>query len=94
MRNSRFLIHLTIMTSFFLLVASFNVLAASVTRMTTDELKTHLGEANYLVLDVRTGSDWSGSTEKVAGAERADPKNVNQWIDNYDREKTIVLYCS
>jgi len=31
---------------------------------------------------------------KISGAERVDPGTVAQWVDNYDREKTIVLYCA
>lgn len=94
MCNSRRLISLLIMSCLFLLVASFSVMAASVPRMTTDELKAHLGDTDYIVLDVRAGRDWNGSSEKVLGAERVDPGNVDQWANNYDREKTLVLYCA
>jgi len=94
MHNKRFLISLTIMTSLFLFAASFAAMAASVPRMTVDELKAHLGEADYLVLDARSGGDWAGSTVKIAGAERVEPRAVDQWVDNYDKEKTIVLYCA
>jgi rhodanese-related sulfurtransferase len=94
MHNKRFLIRLTIMTSIFLFAASVAAMADSVPRMTADELKMHLGEADYQVLDVRTGGDWAGSTVKIAGAERVEPRTVDQWVDNYDKEKTIVLYCA
>ena len=94
MHNKRFLIRLTIMTSMFLFASSFAARAASVPRMTADELKMHLGDAGYQVLDVRAGGDWAGSTVKIAGAERVEPRAVGQWVDNYDKEKTIVLYCA
>ena len=94
MSKNRFFIYLTVMASVLLLLTSVTALAASVPRMTTDELKSHLGAADYLVLDVRSGSDWSGSTEKVSGAERVEPRDVNGWADNYDKGKTIVLYCA
>jgi len=94
MRNSRRLISLLMMCSLILLVTSLAALAASVPRMTTDELKAHLGDSDYVVLDARHGTDWSGATEKISGAERVEPGNVEQWASNYDREKTIVLYCS
>ena len=94
MYSKRFLIRLTIMTSFFLFIASFAAMAASVPRMTVDELKGHLGETDYQVLDVRSGADWANSEVKVSGAERVDPRSVDQWADNYDREKTVVLYCA
>ena len=94
MYNKRFLIYLTIMTSILLFAASFAAMAASVPRMTADELKMHLGEADYQVLDVRAGGDWANSNVKIAGAERVEPRAVGQWVDNYDKEKTIVLYCA
>ena len=94
MYKKRLLISLTIMTSMFLFAASFAAMAAPVPRMTVDELKEHLGEADYQVLDARSGSDWANSAVKIAGAERVEPRAVDQWADNYDREKTIVLYCA
>lgn len=94
MHNKRFLIYLTIMTGIFLFAASVVAMAASVPRMTADELKMHLGEADYQVLDVRAGGDWANSNVKIAGAKRVEPRAVGQWVDNYDKEKTIVLYCA
>lgn len=94
MHNKRLMIRLVIMTSLFMFVASFAAMAASVPRMTTDELKTHLGDTDYRVLDVRSDRDWTSSNVKIAGAERVDPGDVDQWVNNYDKEQTIVLYCS
>ena len=94
MHNKRFLIYLTLMTSVFLFAASVGAMAASVPRMTVGELNMHLGEADYQVLDVRAGGDWANSNVKIAGAERVEPRSVGQWVDNYDKEKTIVLYCA
>jgi rhodanese-related sulfurtransferase len=94
MHNKRFLIRLTIMTSIFLFAASFAAMAASAPRMTADELKMHLGDADYQILDVRAGGDWANSNVKITGAERVEPRAVGQWVDNYDKEKTIVLYCA
>jgi len=94
MRKKRFLIYLTMMTGVFLFAASVAALAASVPRMTTDELKMHLGDTDYTILDVRAGRDWTGSTVKISGAERVEPAAVDLWADNYDKEKTFVLYCT
>ncbi len=94
MRNKRFMIYLTIMTGVFLFSASVSVFAASVPRMSVDELKMHLGEADYTILDVRSGRDWTSAAVKISGAERVEPGAVDQWIGNYDKEKTIVLYCT
>ena len=83
MRKKHFVVHLTIMTTVFLFVASFAAMAASVPRITTDELKSHIGEEGYIVLDVRASRDWNESTEKIYGAERVAAGSVNQWADNY-----------
>ena len=94
MSNRPFTIHLILMTIFLLLVSSFSTLAAPVPRMASDELKPHIGTDDYLILDVRANRDWSGSTEKILGAERVDPGSVDQWAGNYAKERTIVLYCA
>jgi len=94
MHNKRFFIYLTLMTSVFLFASCCAAMADSVPRMTVDELNEHLGKADYLVLDARSGGDWANSNVKVSGAERVDPRSVDQWVDNYDREKTVVLYCA
>ena len=85
---------ITIATAVLVLVMSFAASAESVPRMSTDELKTHFGEDGPLILDVRSNRDWAGSNDKIVGAERVDPGNVNQWADNYAKEKPIVLYCA
>ena len=94
MRKRRFMVQLTLMTAILLLAASLSALAATVPRMSTDELKSHLGEEGYLVLDVRANRDWANSQDIIAGAERVAPGSVNQWADNYDKNQTLVLYCA
>ncbi|PLY11593.1 MAG: hypothetical protein C0624_01825 [Desulfuromonas sp.] len=69
-------------------------LAASVPRMTTDELKDRLGEENLVVLDVRTPADFDRATQKIVGAERVDPTDAVNWATNYAKDQTLVLYCS
>lgn len=87
-------LYVTIATAVFVLVMSFAASADSVPRMSTDELKAHLGEDGPLILDVRANRDWTGSNDKIVGAVRVEPGSVNQWVDNYAKEKPIVLYCA
>ena len=68
--------------------------ADSVPRMSTDELKSRLGDADLAVLDVRTDWDWNQSAEKIAGATRVNPAAVEEWAGSYPKERTLVLYCS
>ena len=80
-------------------------ISADVGIMDKDELKSMLGTDNLVVLDVRepsetaggkirAGRDWSSSEYKIQGAIRADPGKVSSWAGNYDKGKTVVLYCA
>ena len=82
--------------SVLMLLASvvFALAASDVPRMSTDELKSRLTEAGLVVVDVRTGSDWNGSDEMVAGAIRGNPNDIGLWLSKLNMEQTIVLYCS
>jgi hypothetical protein len=63
-------------------------------RMTKEELKGKLGDPEVVVVDVRSGSSWTDSTTKIKGAVREDPKGVENWIEKYPKDKTLVFYCS
>ena len=69
-------------------------LSVEVPRMTKEELKAMLGKSDLMIIDVRTGSDWSGSDMKIKGAIREDPENVGSWARKYSKDKTLVLYCA
>ena len=85
-----------LLTLFFLMVFGSASLAvgADVGIMSKDELKPMLGNEDVVVLDVRAGRDWSSSEFKIKGAERVEPGKVSSWAGNYDKNKTIVLYCA
>ena len=59
-----------------------------------DGLKGLLSSDNVVVLDVRTGSDWSASDFKIKGAVRVEPGEVSSWAGSYPKDKTYVLYCA
>jgi hypothetical protein len=65
-----------------------------VPRMSLDNLKSRLGDASVVVIDVRQPSDWDGSSVKIKGALREDPKNVSAWASKYSKDKTLVFYCA
>lgn len=62
--------------------------------MTKDELKEHLGVKDFIIIDVRTASDWKKSDYKIKGALREDPDTPKGWASKYSKDKAIVLYCS
>jgi predicted sulfurtransferase len=65
-----------------------------VQRMEPAELKSHLDDPAFTVIDVRIADDWNGSSRKIAGAHRELPDNVSTWQPKYSKDQTIVLYCA
>ncbi len=68
--------------------------SADAPRMTADELKALLKNPDLILLDVRTGSDWTDSDSKIQGAIREEPNQVKSWAQKYSKDKIIVLYCA
>lgn len=79
----------------FLFVAgSASVYAGGVKTIDKDELKSMLDSPDLVVLDVRTGKDWSSSEFKIKGAVRFTDKDVGTEMGKYAKDSTIVLYCA
>ncbi len=68
--------------------------AADVPKMSKEDLKSLLGKPEVIIVDVRTGTDWTSSQTKIKGAVREDPPKVSSWMDKYPKDKTLVFYCS
>ena len=68
--------------------------ASSVGIMSIATLAHLLDNPNVVILDVRTGRDWSSSTQKIKGAVRAAPSKFESWSGQYAKEQKIVLYCA
>ena len=92
MRNSRLVYRFVFMFAALLFAMSFAASAAEVPRMSVDELKSRLGEVDLVILDVRQDSDLSD--KQIVGSVQVNPGAVNQWADNYSKDKVIVLYCT
>jgi len=71
-----------------------DVSAADPNRITKEELKQRLGNPEIVIVDVRSGSDWTGSERKIAGAVREEPNDAGGWEKRYAKDKHIVLYCA
>ena len=48
--------------------------------------------ADLVIIDDRTGADWSASEFKIKGAVREDPGKVEAWMEKYPKDKTLVFY--
>ena len=84
------LLSLIIMFSLFL---ASPLVAGSVKIMDKDELKALLGSEKLVVLDVRTGRDWSTSEFKVQNAVRVDGKDLSA-TEKLPKDNTFVFYCA
>lgn len=78
------------------MIGGFTTLAKSTDapRMTKEELKANLDSPNLIIIDVRRGTDWTGSDLKIKGAVREDPGAVESWVNKYPKDKTLVFYCA
>lgn len=68
--------------------------AEGILKMTPPELKERLGNADLVIIDVRSPHAWNLSRDKIKGAVREDPMDVESWIGKYPKEKTYVFYCT
>jgi len=69
------------------------LLAGSVPTITKDELKTQLSSQDLVIVDVRTGKDWSSSEFKIQGAVRPQGKDLAE-LNEYPKGSTFVFYCA
>jgi len=67
---------------------------SEIQKMTRDELRAVLEDPEFVIIDVRSDTDWRKSDQKVKGAVREDPRDVDAWSGKYPKEKAFVLYCS
>lgn len=77
-----------------LVFSASQAMAGNVNLMEIEELKPLLGSDDVVILDVRTGRDWSTSEFKIPGAIRSSSSDFSSWADAYPKDKKIVLYCA
>lgn len=65
-----------------------------VTKVSTGELKAMLDSSEITILDVRDVPDWNRSNTKIPNAIRESPDDINSWVNKYDKDQKIILYCA
>jgi rhodanese-related sulfurtransferase len=75
-----------------ILVSSFA--CATAPRISKDELRAALGNPQVVVVDDRSGRDWTSSEYKIKGAIRVAPGEEETWAAQYPKDKMIVFYCT
>lgn len=66
-----------------------------VTRVTVDEVKERMdrGEA-FTFVDTRNPNAWSQADTKLPGAIRVPAAEVEQYLDQIPRDRTVITYCT
>lgn len=59
-----------------------------------EQLESELNNPHMAILDVRVPPEWNSSQWKIKGARRESPADVNQWMHEFPKDKTLVLYCA
>ncbi len=83
-----------LLLSFFLFVGTTPLIAGNVPTMSKEELKAQLDSKQTVILDVRSGRDWTSSEFKIKGAIRAPGNKIAEWSKTYAKDQTLVLYCA
>jgi len=65
-----------------------------ISRISVQQAKDLLGRPDTVVVDVRTYRNWWRSSKKIPTAVREDPSTVDQWIEKYFKNQTLIFYCS
>jgi rhodanese-related sulfurtransferase len=66
----------------------------TVPRMSKEEVKAELDAQDLVIVDVRTGKDWTASEFKLPGAVRVDPYEPDPGLADLDPADRYVLYCA
>lgn len=85
---------LILFLSFLLLSTGLQAFASEVPTISKDELKAKLSSQDVVILDVRSGRDWSSSEFMIKGAVRAPGSAIADWSKNYKMDQELVLYCA
>jgi len=68
--------------------------SAAAPRINKEELRAALDNPDVIVVDDRSGRDWTSSESKVKGAIRVAPGEEETWAARYPKDKMIVFYCA
>lgn len=79
---------------FTLFIFTSNSLSSSVATITKEELKELSETEKILIVDVRTGRDWSTSEFKIKNAIRLEGKDVSSIEKSYPKEQKVIFYCA
>jgi hypothetical protein len=65
-----------------------------VPRISVHQTKKLMDSPDTIVIDVRKYRNWWRSSKKIPTAIREDPSKVDQWIEKFGKNQTLIFYCS
>jgi hypothetical protein len=65
-----------------------------VSRISVQQAKALLGRSDTVIIDVRKSRSWWQSSKKIPTAVREDPSTVEQAVEKYGKNQTLIFYCS
>ncbi|MGM0788316.1 MAG: rhodanese-like domain-containing protein [Thermodesulfobacteriota bacterium] len=80
-------------------IAGFSAIASNVCAedeipgISKEEAREKLDDSGVIFLDARLAGDWQSSRFKIKGAVRADPEKTEQWLGDYEADRTYMIYC-
>ena len=65
------------------------------TRVTVDEVKERMDRGEmFTFVDTRNPKAWAESDEKLPGAIRVPADELEQFLDQIPRERSVITYCT
>jgi hypothetical protein len=56
------------------------------------QVKQLLNNSDVIIIDVRKYRNWWRSSKKILSAVREDPSKVDQWVQKYPKDKSLIFY--
>ena len=81
----------------FLLILGFTVISAGGDKKEVPGISVHivkqmLQNSDVVIIDVRKHRNWWRSNKKILKAVRENPSNVDQWANQYPKDKSLIFY--
>ncbi len=77
-----------------LLIVASIACAQEVPRITEEATAKMMDRPDVVLIDVRLEGEWEVSDSKIRGAVRENPEEIDSWMHKYQKDKTLIFYCS
>jgi len=64
----------------------------NVPAISVHQVKMLLNNSDVIIIDVRKHRNWWRSSKKILSAIREDPSKVDQWVQKYPKDKSLIFY--